>query len=69
MLVKTQNEIQKMRVAGKLAASVLQMIEPYVISGVSTKELDQICLNYIIKDLQAVPSTLNHYGDQVLMLL
>lgn len=62
MLVKTPEEIQKMRVAGNLAASVLQMIEPYVIAGISTRELEQICRKYIIEDLEAVPSTLNHYG-------
>lgn len=62
MLVKTPEEIQKMRVSGNLAALVLQMIEPYVTEGISTKELEQICLNYIINDLQATPSTLNHYG-------
>ena len=62
MLVKTPEEIQKMRVAGKLAASVLQMIEPYVIAGISTSELERICRTYIIEDLKAVPSTLNHYG-------
>ena len=62
MLVKTHEEQQKMRVAGKLAALVLQMIEPYVTAGISTKELDQICLNYIVNDLKAIPSTLNHYG-------
>ncbi len=62
MLVKTPEEIQKMRVSGNLAALVLQMIEPYVTEGISTRELEQICLNYIINDLQATPSTLNHYG-------
>ncbi|WP_165831565.1 type I methionyl aminopeptidase [Legionella qingyii] len=62
MLVKTHEEIAKMRVAGNLAASVLQMIEPYVIPGVSTSGLEQICRNYIIEDLQAIPSTLNHHG-------
>ncbi len=51
-----------MRVAGRLAASVLEMIEPYVIAGTSTKELEQICRQYIIEDLKAIPSTLNHYG-------
>ncbi len=51
-----------MRVAGQLAASVLEMIEPYVIAGTSTKELEQICRQYIIEDLKAIPSTLNHYG-------
>jgi len=60
--MKTPEEIQKMRVAGKLAALVLQMIEPHVIEGISTQELEQICHKYIIKDLEAVPSTLNHFG-------
>lgn len=62
MLVKTSEEIQKMRIAGNLAASVLQMIEPYVIAGTSTSELEQICRKYIIEELRAIPSTLNHYG-------
>ncbi|MFO9237713.1 type I methionyl aminopeptidase [Legionella pneumophila serogroup 1] len=62
MLVKTPEEIKKMRVAGHLAASVLEMIEPYVIAGTNTKELEQICRQYIVEDLKAIPSTLNHYG-------
>lgn len=62
MLVKTPNEIEKMRVSGRLAASVLEMITPYVIPGVSTGELERICRNYIINDLQAIPSTLNQHG-------
>ncbi|HAT7922628.1 TPA: type I methionyl aminopeptidase [Legionella pneumophila subsp. pneumophila] len=62
MLVKTPEAIEKMRVAGQLAASVLEMIEPYVIAGTSTKELEQICRQYIVEDLKAIPSTLNHYG-------
>ncbi|HAU0864169.1 type I methionyl aminopeptidase [Legionella pneumophila] len=62
MLVKTPEAIEKMRVAGQLAASVLEMIEPYVIAGASTKELEQICRQYIVEDLKAIPSTLNHYG-------
>ncbi len=62
MLVKTHEEIEKMRVAGNLAALVLQMIEPYVIAGVRTSALEQICRKYIIVDLQAIPSTLNHHG-------
>ncbi|CEK12013.1 type I methionyl aminopeptidase [Legionella hackeliae] len=62
MLVKTPEEIEKMRVAGNLAALVLHMIEPYVVAGVSTHELEQRCRKYIIEDLNAIPSTLNHYG-------
>lgn len=62
MLVKTPEAIQKMRIAGNLAAKVLQMIEPYVTAGISTVTLDQICHKYIVDDLGAIPSTLNHYG-------
>ncbi|KTD17771.1 type I methionyl aminopeptidase [Legionella jordanis] len=62
MLVKSSEEIEKMRVAGKLAAAVLAMIGPYVTEGVSTNELERICRRYIIEDLEAIPSTLNHYG-------
>jgi methionyl aminopeptidase len=62
MLIKTLDEIEKMRVAGRLAASVLEMIEPFVTPGVSTAELDSICYQYITQDLQAIPSTLNHQG-------
>lgn len=62
MLTKTPDEIEKMRVAGRLAASVLAMITPYVVAGVSTGELERICRNYIINDLQAIPSTLNQHG-------
>ena len=41
--IKTSEDIEKMRVAGRLAAEVLEMIEPYVKPGVSTGELDRIC--------------------------
>ena len=64
MKIKTPEEIQKMRVAGQLAASVLEMIGPYVVPGVSTGELDRLCHKYITEDLQAIPSTLNHHGFQ-----
>lgn len=42
--IKTPEDIEKMRVAGRLAAEVLEMIEPYVKPGVSTGELDRICM-------------------------
>ena len=45
--IKTPEEIEKMRVAGRLAAEVLEMIAPYVQPGVSTGELDKICHEYI----------------------
>lgn len=60
--IKTQSEIEKMRIAGKLAAEVLEMIEPYVVPGITTEELDQICHDYIIDVQQAIPAPLNYHG-------
>ncbi len=41
--IKTADELDRMRVAGRLAAEVLEMIEPHVQVGVTTGELDRIC--------------------------
>jgi len=60
--IKTESEINKMRIAGKLAAEVLEMIVPYVVPGVTTNELDQICHDYIVNDQQAIPAPLNYRG-------
>jgi len=60
--IKTPEEIEKMRIAGRLAADVLQMIEPHVHAGMTTDELDQICHNYIVNEQKAVPAPLNYRG-------
>ena len=60
--LKTPEEIVKMRVAGRLAAEVLEMIGPYVKAGVSTGELDRICHDYIVNVQQAIPAPLNYNG-------
>ncbi len=60
--IKTEDEIEKMRVAGKLAAEVLTMIEPHVKAGVTTDELNTICHNYIIETQKAIPAPLNYHG-------
>lgn len=51
-----------MRVAGKLAADVLEMIGPYVKPGISTGELDRICHDYIVNTQKAIPAPLNYNG-------
>lgn len=51
-----------MRNAGRLAASVLEMIESHIQPGVTTEELDQICHAFITEDLNAVPAPLNYRG-------
>lgn len=60
--IKTSDEIEKMRVAGRLAAQVLEMIGDHVKAGVSTGELDRICHDYIVNEQQAIPAPLNYHG-------
>ena len=60
--IKTADEIEKMRVAGRLAAEVLEMIEEHVKPGISTGELDRICHDYIVNTQQAIPAPLNYKG-------
>ncbi len=60
--IKSPEAIEKMRVAGKKAASVLTMITDHVKEGVTTAQLDQICHDYIVNDLQSIPAPLNYRG-------
>ena len=60
--IKSAEQIEKMRVAGKLAADVLDMISPHVVAGITTDELDQICHKYIVDVQKAIPAPLNYHG-------
>jgi len=60
--IKTPAEQAQMRVAGRLAADVLDMIGEHVSPGVTTNELDRICHDYIVNTQQAVPAPLNYRG-------
>ena len=60
--IKSAEEIEIMRVAGRLAAEVLEMIAPYVIPGITTEELDQICHDYMVNVQQVIPAPLNYKG-------
>jgi len=62
VIIKTPEQIEKMRVAGRLAAEVLEMIEPHVQAGITTNELDKICHDYIVNEQQAIPAPLNYHG-------
>jgi methionyl aminopeptidase len=59
---KSPDEIEKMRVAGRLAAEVLEMIGEHVRAGVTTDELDAICHDHIVRVQGAVPAPLNYRG-------
>lgn len=60
--IKTQEEIEKMRVAGRYAAQVLEMIGPHVQPGVTTEALDKLCHDFIVNEQKAIPACLNYKG-------
>lgn len=60
--IKTPEEQDKMRIAGHLAADVLDMIGEHVKAGVTTDELDAICHKYITETQTAIPAPLNYRG-------
>src|SRR3546814_8822075 len=60
--LKTPEEIEKMREAGRLAAEVLQVVAPHVKPGVTTEELDRICHEHIVNVQQATPTNVGYRG-------
>jgi methionyl aminopeptidase len=60
--IKTPAEQEKMRIAGRLAAEVLDMIGAHVVPGVTTEELDRLCHDYIVNVQRSVPANLNYRG-------
>lgn len=62
IILKTPQQINKMRTSGRLAADVLAMIEQHVVPGVTTEKLDKICYEYIVNKQQAIPACLNYNG-------
>ena len=60
--IKTSEEQDKMRAAGRLAAEVLDMIAPHVKPGVTTDELDRICHDYIVNIQKTIPANVGYNG-------
>ena len=58
--IKAPEEIERMRVAGRLASEVLDFITPHVKSGVTTDELDALCHAYMVREQNTVPAPLNY---------
>ena len=61
-MIKSLKEIEKMRVAGQLAADTLEMIDHHVKEGISTGELDDICHDFIVNEIDCIPACLNYKG-------
>jgi len=60
--IKSLEEIEKMRIASRLAAELLEMLELEVKPGVTTEYLDQLCYDHILNKQQAIPAPLNYHG-------
>jgi methionyl aminopeptidase len=58
--IKTPQEIEKMRIAGRLAGEVLDYITPFVQAGITTDELDKLCHDYTVKVQGGIPAPLNY---------
>ena len=61
-MIKTPEQIEKMRFSGKLASEVLEMITPLVKPGISTGELDKICNDFIVNEQDAIPANVGYRG-------
>ena len=62
MIIKTKKEVEKIRIAGKLASEVLDMITPFVVSGANTLELNDICHDFMLTKQDSIPATLGYRG-------
>jgi methionyl aminopeptidase len=61
--IKNPQEIEKMRVAGKLASEVLDFITPFVKPGITTEEIDKLCHDYMVNVQHTIPAPLNYAPD------
>lgn len=60
IVIKTEEDIAKMRVAGKLASEVLDFISSHVVAGITTEELDKLCHDYMVDVQGTIPAPLNY---------
>ena len=56
---KTEQDLEKLRISGRLAAQVLEMIGAYIKPGVSTEYLDNLCNDYIVNTLKVIPANVD----------
>ncbi len=61
-MIKSPAQIENMRVSGRLAAEVLDMITDEVLPGITTGELDYMCYDYIVRKQGAIPANLGYTG-------
>lgn len=60
--IKSPDQIEKMRIAGKLTAQVLEALTPFIKPGITTMQIDEFCERYIVDTLKAIPGSKGQYG-------
>ncbi|RLL44044.1 type I methionyl aminopeptidase [Acinetobacter cumulans] len=60
--IKTEQDLEKLRISGRLAAQVLAMIGEHVKPGVTTEYLDDLCNDFIVNTLKVIPANVGYYG-------
>ncbi|MCA4798450.1 type I methionyl aminopeptidase [Acinetobacter towneri] len=60
--IKSEQDIERLRISGRLAAQVLQMIGEHVKPGVTTEYLDDLCHDYIVNTLKVIPANVGYHG-------
>ncbi len=60
--LKTEQDVEKLRISGRLAAEVLAMIGEHVKPGVTTEYLDDLCHDFIVNTLKVTPANIGYYG-------
>jgi len=60
--IKTPEQIEKMRIAGRLTARVLEALTDYIKPGITTMDIDAFCEDYIVNTLKAIPGSKGQYG-------
>jgi methionyl aminopeptidase len=60
IVIKNDEDIAKMRIAGRLASEVLDFITPHVVAGITTGELDKLCHDYMVNVQGTTPAPLNY---------
>jgi methionyl aminopeptidase len=60
VVLKTADELERMRIAGRLASEVLDFIAPHVKPGVTTGKLNDLCHDYMVKEQRTIPAPLNY---------
>ena len=58
--IKTAADVDRMRLAGRLASEVLDMLTPHVKPGITTDQLDKLAHDYIVHEQHAIPAPLNY---------